>query len=308
MQSVNVELFRTCVAFSLRMRKWNIRRKASIEDIQTKAEKNMLRMSKLLIAPPQSKDGEPKNPDEYDQIVSHQGETRTRIAAMSVPSFFQKAISLVRQDAIERIEAYLKKREKEHEELVLRFVQVYPQRIREAEPRLKDQFDPKDYPMVTQLPGLFGMSWNWIAFGVPDDLPKELFEIEKAKAEKMWSEASDQITLCLREGWKELIDAAVERLTPVPGEKPKIFRDSLIGNIIDFMDTFSSRNITNDQQLGDLIEKARGILTGIQPNDVRKNEDVRKKLADSFSGIQQTITGMITDMPARKFDFSDEEA
>jgi len=311
MHTVDIALFQNSVAFSLTQKRWGNRRKARIEDISITSNGNaveaqnsskLLRLSKILI-----------EADEYDAIVSHQGETRNRIEALSVPSFFKRGIVLIGTGAIDQIESYMNQRKAQQDELVMRFAEVYPQKILEAEERLgkinPKLFDASNYPMVTEMMQCFDVRWNWIAFGVPDSLPQQLFEAEKAKAEAVWKDATDQITLCLRGGFKELVDHMVDRLTVAPGEDKKIFKNTLIGNMIDFLDTFKSRNIVNDQQLNDLVEQARNVMSGITPDALRKDEELRAAVAEQFVVMKANIDQMIEEMPTRTFDFGgDEEA
>lgn len=304
MHTVDIALFQNSVAFSLTVKRWGNRRRARIDDVVISSkgggqapDKTLLKLSKVLI-----------EADEYDAIVSHQGETRKRIDCLSVPSFFKRGIVLIGTSAIEQVEGYLRQRKQQQDELVMRLAEVYPQKIVEAEQRLGPTlFSHSEYPMVTELVQLFDIKWNWIEFGVPDSLPQELFEAEKAKAEAVWKDATDQITLCLRVGFKEIVDHMVERLTVNPGEEKKIFKNTLVGNMIDFLDTFKSRNIVNDQQLSDLVEQARSIMSGVTPDSLRKDDELRTVFAERFSQMKLSIDQMIEEMPTRSFDFGGEE-
>lgn len=296
MQSVNIELFTKCVAFTLSIKRWGNRRKANIDAVDAHgADKNRLRLSKILI-----------EADEYDAVVSHENETRARINAMSVPSFFRKGIQLISTEAIEKVEAYLHSRESEHRELVDAFAAVYPEKILEAQNRLGNQFDPEDYVRVDQLVQMFQVQWNWIAFGVPENLPQQLFEAEKAKAEAQWKEAGDQITLCLRDGFRKLVAAMAERLTPAENGEKKIFKNTLVGNLVDFIDMFGNRNITNDSELAALVEQAKATIGSTTPDDLRSDDGLRAQMAEQFAALTQQVTGMIETMPTRKFNFEEE--
>ena len=94
-------------------------------------------------------------------------------------------------------------------------------------------------------------------------------------------------------------------LTVGEGEKPKVFRDSLIGNIQDFIGTFNSRNLMNDAELAALVEKAKGVLVGAEPEKLRKNQDTRAAIAAKFAEIKANLDGMITTRKGRNFDFSE---
>lgn len=316
MQTVSTELFKSNVAFTLTLSRWGNTRKLrsgtsdfppyASPDVQQQEEalvdkskaalKGRIKRSKVLIVA-----------DEYDAIVSHQGETRKRCEMMSVPSFFKKGFMLIRTSGIEKLEKYLKSRVAEQEELVRKLAQVWPDKIRQSAADLGEYWDAKDYPSIPALISKFAIRWNWIAFGIPDQLPREIFEAEKEKAEKVWLEATDQITLALREGFKKLVDNAVERLTVEPGQEKKTFRDSLVGNIVEFLDLFGDRNITCDTELELLVNKAKEVVSGLSPDDLRKNDDMREQIAMKFSELSQNLDTMIEQMPSRRFSFDESE-
>jgi hypothetical protein len=303
MQTVDIQLFKNNSAFTVTLGRWGVTKKipknAAVQTPETQqsgAKKSRIKESKILIVSP-----------EYDAIVTHQGETRRRCELMSVPSFFKKGFMLVRNTGIEKLEKYLQTRVAEQAELVEKFLSVYPEAIRQSAEDLKGLWDAKDYPSIPALEQRFNIRWNWIAFGIPDQLPKEIFEAEKAKAEAVWKDAGDQIMLALRGGFKKLVDHAVDRLTVEPGQPPKKIFDTMIGNIVEFIDLFGDRNITNDAEMEALVTKAKEVVTGLSPDDLRKDENARNNTLAGFTAIAQNLDLMIEQMPSRKFSFDDAE-
>lgn len=295
MQTVNVELFSKCVGFTLTVRKWSNARKASLENVTVNADKSRLRMSKRLIVA-----------DEYDAILSHIGETCRHIDRLAVPSFFKRGFHLVGNEAVPQVEEYCQHRKEELALLVEKLAEVYPTKIVEAGEALRDEFDPSNYPDVMRLIQMFSMSWNFVAFGVPESLPAELFAIEKERQEKMWAEASDQIMLSLRESFGKLIKVAKNQLTTEPGEKKKKIFESMLGNIHEFIETFNHRNITNDTELGNLVNKAKKVLEGVSIEKLRKDDNLKDAMQAEFASMSEIITGMIETTPVRSFDFETE--
>lgn len=56
-------------------------------------------------------------------------------------------------------------------------------------------------------------------------------------------------------------------------------------------------------ELQKLVEKARNVLRGIDPEILRNEDDTRKIVADGFQEINKQLDLMIVDKPARRFDF-----
>lgn len=312
MQTVNIDLFKNATAFSMSMHFWGATSKVNPNKFKDKisedAMKRALKVSKILIIC-----------DQYDAIRTHLSETRSVILKRYVvPSFFKRGIDIVKLPVVEQVEAYLNQRLNELPPLVAELQKVYPLAKAGAYKRLTEAatnilgvpdvsfYDEEDYPNVNDLPRLFNIKWNWIAFGIPDQLPKEVFEAEKNRVEKIWQDAQEQITLSLRTGWQELVDHMVDRLTVQPGEKPKVFRDSLVENMAEFISAFNNRNINNDSDLQSLIEKARVVMMGVDAEGLRKDPNARESILSSMREIKAATDGLLTTVPSRKFNFDAE--
>lgn len=295
-RTVDMERLRDAVGFTTTFRAWGNKRKADLSKVQTEADKSQLGLSKRLV-----------DCEEYEAIKTKFGELRGWIYGHTVPSFFKKSFQLASREAVPVIEARMQQAQLEIAALVNTFAGVFAGKIEEARAKLADQFNPLDYPDTESLRQSFGVSWNWIAFTVPEGLPPELRQQETEKLQQQFAEAGEEIKTALRESFAELIQHATDKLTVAPGEKPKVFRDSLIGNIQEFIDTFSSRNLLNDSELAALVVRAKEVLTGLQPDRLRKFASVREQTRSKFEEIKTALDGMVTTRAVRKLDLSEEE-
>lgn len=258
---------------------------------------------------------------EYEAIKRFYGELRTWIYSQSVPSFFRAGFQLASLESVAIIEKRMRQASgldpvaddvETLPKLIAAFVAAYPAQVEEAQKTLEPvgQWNARDYPTAAELPGMFSISWNWIAFTTPEGLPAELRAAEQAKMEKQMTDAADQVTQALRVGFAELIAHATDKLTGTDANgKPKVFRDSLIGNISDFLETFSRRNITNDVDLQQLINKAKEVLnpngSAITPQKLRDMALVRENTAKQFAEIKTQLDSMITVKPSRAISLED---
>lgn len=288
------KISKDAVAIVFSIHRWGNRKTADKRKLEGKMDKRMLNATKRLL-----------DSQEYKAIGTHLGETKQWIISRSVPSFFHEGIYLFNKNLIHEVEEYLALRKQQLSVLINNFLEVYPQKIEEAKELLKDQYQPKDYPSVGYLRYAFSISHRWVEFDIPEGLPKEIYEVEKAKVEKMWQEAAEQITMSLRESFQQLISHAVERLTPEKGKKPKIIKDSVIENINDFIDAFKMRNLTNDILLEELTEKARKVLTNVDGQDLRDERFTRLAVKKEFAKIEKALGDMIVEKPSRKFNFDE---
>ena len=294
---IESKLLENSAVFSMTLKAWRNVRKADKTQIQTDTDKEYLKLSKMLIDSP-----------EYEAITSFQSKIREWTEARSVPSFFKKGLCLFKMEMIETVDEYLRGAIEEQKTLVENFLREYPGQKEIAVSRLNGQYRETDYLSIEEMRTRFGITWNWMKLGIPDNLPQQIFEAEKEKAEKMWADAADQITMTLRKAFKELIDHAVDRLKIEPGAKKKIFRDTFLPNIQEFIETFNMRNLTNDNDLKDLVEKAQSVLSSVgdDTQSLRSDKGMRNFTARKFEEIKTVLDTMIMEKPARQFAFDEE--
>jgi hypothetical protein len=274
---------------------WGNRKQANKDKINANADKSLLSISKRLL-----------DSSEYREITSYQLRVKSWLINHSVPSFFTKGSYLISSSSCEAIEDFLISSRELLGEKVERFLTAYEERIEEIEARLGDQFDRRDYPSVNYLRRSFSMDWKWVAFDVPDTLPKTIFDAEKAKAEKIWADSAEQISQCLRESFVQLINNVNRNLQPDENGRAKGWKNASFDNVKEFLATFNNRNIVNDTELAKLVEKARKTLSSVEdPQELKKDEEMRTIIKNQFSEISKTLGGMIQTKVNRKFDFEE---
>ena len=140
---------------------------------------------------------------------------------------------------------------------VLGLEQVWDLRVRQIEDRLRALYDEEDYPSWERVRGCFDVRWNYFAMNTPQVLQAvsaKLFVREQAKATAQWNEMLEEIRDGLRLTFKELVDALVDKLTPQPDGT----RKKLVGveRLLEFLDTFSKKDVADDEQLRSLIGRS----------------------------------------------------
>jgi len=84
-----------------------------------------------------------------------------------------------------------------------------------------------------------------------------------------------------------------------------VFRESLIGNIQEFINTFEARNLLGDKELEALVGKAQEILIGVKTDDLRKKEDIRESTRKQFEEINAELGQMVELKKSRRFNLED---
>lgn len=331
---VNLEKFRDTVLFSVGIRRWNNR--AQVKDMtslqayleQLEAEKradagetsgeakaavllasDRVKSSKVLI---KSK--------AYDELCRAMNDIKAWTMARSMPSYFRAGMFVVKSNQVGAVETELRKRVTTLEgpegplEKFLAGYEADVERSRTAPVKqggLGPLFRQTDYPVVDELRKCFSLEWFWLALGVPENIPDSLREEAGEKFKRRLSDAADEIENALRSEFVSLLEHAEERLTTPPGEKPRVFRDSMIGNLIEFVNLFDSKDVFSDKRLADIVNKTKAVLlddkgdSKIAPSKLREYASVRDAAKQTFANLKNEVAALIEEKPGRLFDFSE---
>lgn len=289
-QTIDLSPLKTATWLRLTFRRWGNRRQGNLDAVSMDADKKRFHLSKKLL-----------DSDTFDAIVRHQGQTKKFVLSRCNMSHVFEGCLVATPEVAERIDDELLAASKKlKEELVPAFMAAYATDIEDAKKKLNGQFCEDDYPAKYNLPFLFDIEWSWFEFKVPEDMPKTVVEREKAKLEEKFTEARQDIIDALRLSFEGLVASMADRLTIVPGEKQKIFRDSLVTNMRDFIEAFNDRNIFRDGDLEALVAKAKGLLDGVNPQLLRDNLRTREKIADAMTAMKKSMVKMIDGAIERK--------
>jgi len=214
---------------------------------------------------------------------------------------------------VEEFETYLETYETKRREYIDRFIGTYPALIEAARETLRNLFDAQDYPPSDAVRRSFRLEYSYLTLDTPRSLSNvsaELLARERAKAVEQARAEVLEIRQAMREELRALLDHAVERLgSETEGKrrgKPRMFRNSLIGNMEEFFNTFSARNVVGDQELEGLVGEARKILSGTSPDELRKNSTARAITRESLAAVRKIIDGELMAKPTRRISFDDE--
>lgn len=233
-------------------------------------------------------------------IESIRNEARAWLYAQSLPFPLEGAV-FVPVAEVERIHAKLEGFKAHFDAAVERFCEEYPQLREAARQVLGDLYSSADYP--SDVRRAFGIHWQFITLAPPSEaqlLSPALVAKAQADFQNLMAQAKQEAVAALRMRFATCVDHMVERLTGEDDGKPKIFRDSLVENIQEFIDGFERLNVCGDRELHMLVEKARGVLKGVCPDDLRKQENVREYVANAMAGVAEKLDAMMVERPTRK--------
>lgn len=296
-QDPGVDLARKTVCIKVRLSTMGNTRKVSTSQIEADADKDLLRVSKHLL-----------DSAELKAVGRFDGEIRRYLYNICLP--FEIGIHLLPIAALEVVEERLRRFAADRAELVKAFLAAYPTLCQDAAKRLRGLYNPADYPPVDEVSREFGFSWQYVSFGVPDQLKgisREVWEQEREKAAQRMAEASSEIQQVLRQSMADLVTHMAERLKEGPDGKPLKFKQSTVSNLVEFLSNFSFRNVTDDHELQNLVSRARELLQGVGSDDLRSGGDVRARVQQGMADIATALDGMLTKAGNRKLRLVDGE-
>jgi len=293
-----VDLAKKTVCIKLRLSTMGNTRKVSTSQIEADADKDLLRVSKHLL-----------DSAELKAIGRFDGEIRRFLYNLCLP--FEIGIHLLPIAALETVEERLRKFATDRESLVTAFLAVYPSLCQDAARRLRGLYNPADYPPADEVAREFGLSWQYVSFGVPDQLrgiSQAVWEQERDKAAQRMAEASSEIQQVLRQSMADLVAHMAERLKDGADGKPLKFKQSTVSNLAEFLSNFSFRNVTDDRQLQGLVGRARELLQGVEADDLRTNSGLRARVQQGMATLATDLDGMLVKTGGRKLRLSEDEA
>jgi hypothetical protein len=188
------------------------------------------------------------------------------------------------------------------------FLSAYSSLCREAAGRLRSLYNSADYPPVDEVRSHFTFAWQYVSCGAPEQLREisaQFFQEEREKAVVAMSEACSEIQQVMRASLLELVSHLRDRLGDQPDGKPQRLRESTLQKLRDFLGTFDLRNVVDDQELKEQVQKARSLLDGVSTDALRNMPLVRTSVRDGMANIAAQMDTLVSDRVSRKFRFDE---
>ena len=292
------------VCLSIQLGRPHTRRRVSNEAITTDAESRLVHVAKDIY--------ESAN---LDAIAKHQASVYTYLRQRCLPSPFRRGIYLLSvksvRNVMSQLQEFMAYQNQLIEEFLLWYAPIFDSRFDTDNPRAKalgSLYNPYDYPEPDRLRQAFSFEvqlWELNTPGKLQAIDMDLYRKEYEKMEATWNDAKDQITNVLLEEFKRMTSAMVERLTPNEDGTPKVFKNSLVGNLQDWLSIFDQRTLTDDTELVELVNKARGLVAGITPDQLRNSDTLKAQLSGEMQTITKALDSAIVDKPGRRISLED---
>lgn len=236
----------------------------------------------------------------YRAVTAVKSRTQAYWRSVSLP-FPEPGIRLIRQDYVESFQQQMARFQGQLREAVQSLEVQYVELKQSAQRRLGDLYNETDYP--ASLLGLFDVGWDFPSVEPPQHLQQlspELYEEERRRVSARFEDAVALAEQAFVEELSSLVGHLTERLSGHDDGKPKVFRDTAVGNLREFFERFQSLNVRSNDQLEDLVQQCQATVSGVQPQSLRNDQSLRRRVATELSAVQSVLDGLLVDRPRRR--------
>ena len=243
------------------------------------------------------------NPELMGQVRTAAHQARNKVKQYSLP-FPIMSIQLVPKKYIGTIEDILQHHQIRFLERVDDFIGMYSEARQEAKQVLGDLFNDMDYP--SDIRSKFKFNWQFLALQVPSKsmiLSPEIYEREKARFENLMRDTRELCLQALRTEFADLLHELSEKLG-TNGDRPKkIVANSMFNKLNEFFSEMDSKNIFDDDELVELANSAKKIISNVSPYNLKYNDQVKDQIRSEMKNLQRSLESSIIDLPRRTIRF-----
>jgi len=237
------------------------------------------------------------NCDELTAIQKFVANTRNKHYSMTMP-WSDLGMRLLPTAQYFKYHQQMTELQSEFERMVDTFCNNYTWEVSRAQARLGNLFRADDYPSEWSLREKFAFNISYIPIPEAGDFRVDVGNEQRDVLESHYNEYySKQLGAAMQDVWERTYKALSnmsERLDYGGDDKKKVFRDSLVENVLDIVGLLDVCNVTGDSQMAEMARKLDDTLRGVTPDGLRNNEGFRaetKRAVDDVLRQVQPQTG-----------------
>jgi hypothetical protein len=176
---------------------------------------------------------------------------------------------------------------------VRRFTEVYPLLIEEARARLNGMFNENDYPQPNRIGSKFDMEYHFVPVPLATDFRCEMSQDDLREIENKASEYHNRLAENAKRALWERIYYPVARIVERLSKSDATFRDSLIDNVWEVLQTLDVLNFDDDPRIVEAKQRIGAMLSGLSPEDIREERVIRDTVAGEATTMMNRIAEII---------------
>lgn len=184
----------------------------------------------------------------------------------------------------------------EFNRLVDNFLQRYADEVVDAQVTLGSLFNPDDYPTVDSLTSKFAFRLSYIPLPDAGDFRLDVNNDAMSQMQTQYQEYyGRQLKNAMNDVWRRVYDSLSkmsERLDYQSDETKKIFRDSMVSNVVDMVELLRVCNVTGDSQMSAMANKLDETLRGVTPDALREDGYLRAQTKRAVDDVIKSLPSL----------------
>jgi hypothetical protein len=225
---------------------------------------------------------------------------RYKVRAMlrhnSLNSLFRPGVYCIPLENIEQVDAVLQEANTELIEIRQQLTDEWPSVIADAQERLGNLFDPRDYDHPEHAAKELNLEYRYVPIAnTPNILKGVAAEIYQADLERSKVQAENELEAFrahLREALLEVIQNMRKTLTKPDGEK-RVFGQRFFKRLDEFLNTFSTLNLSDDGEMAAVVEQLRTVAAGSDPVALKASDASQLALDKELESITVSLEMMV---------------
>jgi hypothetical protein len=235
------------------------------------------------------------NCDELAAIQNFVANTRNRHYSMTMP-WSDLGMRLLPTAQYFKYHQTMTELQNEFEGMVDAFCNNYAWEVSRAQARIGSLFRAEDYPTEESIRSKFAFNISYIPIPEAGDFRVDVGNEQRDVLESHYNEYySKQLGSAMQHVWDrtyKVLSNMSERLDYGGADKKKVFRDSLVENVLDIVGLLDVCNVTGDSQMSEMARKLDDTLRGVTPEGLRNNESFRAETKQAVDDVIKSLPSL----------------
>lgn len=216
--------------------------------------------------------------------------------AVSCHRAFGKSAYLVPLERVDVVDAKLEEMAAELKKRAGEVADVWDEEVAKEAVLQGPLFNGREYPTAADVRRAYAIEWSYVSFDAPDNL-KDVSAAAFKKATKAYerrcTDAFAETKLVMREALQQIVNEFKDRVTPGPDGKPKGYRNTVLDDMLEFLNTYPFRNLAGDDDLTKVTATLAKLTKGLTAEQLKENETVRTKVLGQIEKAATALDGLV---------------
>jgi hypothetical protein len=265
------------------------KRGVSSDEIEVDADKDLVKVRKIIFKSPS-----------FDKIKRLDSEIRRYVRSVCFP--YESGLHLFPQKMVEIVNARLELFSEQRFGYICIFAREFENLKQEFPAKLRKLYNEKDYE-TGDIASQFSMWWQILKIEVPPDLDKissAMASEERKKLQARMQEAYEEARMILRETLLDLVTHLRDSLESDHYGAPKRLATTTVTKLHEFLNQFNLRDITNDTELGELVNQIQALTHGVDAESLRTLDGLRLRVRSELQAAEEKLTEAVIVPPTRR--------